>query len=208
MLSSVPHNQVRTRNIEDVLLLQEEGHLRTASSDTMGASTRSKTAKPSAEKLGWKFPSALDIDTADEKNDQDSVTRRSKQGWQSPHFGVEDGYQGEKTSLNGTQSRHRKTGDHTRKVSISSGYAGLGSGRRADAVSLADLDASSATETEEDGNGVKDRKKFEIVDRRSDVSGGLTGKDRNAFILLVVLCGSLIHLICNARAYPGPFLPP
>lgn len=207
MLSSVPHNQVRTRNIEDVLLLQEEGHLWKASPETMGVSTRSKAAKPSVEKLGWKFPSALDADTVDEKNDQDSVTRRSKHGWQSPHFAVEDGYQGEKMTTNGTQSRHRKTGDHSRKVSISSGYAGLGSGRRADAVSLADFDASSATETEDDGNGVKEKKKFGIVDRRNEVSDGLTGKDRNAFILLVVLCGSLYSSDLQSSSLFWPILP-
>lgn len=154
----------------------------------MGVSTRAKAAKPSAEKLGWKFPSAQDTDAADEKNDEDSVTRRSKHGWQSPHFAVEDGFQSEKMSANGTQRRHRKTADHTRKVSISNGFAGLGSGRRADAMSLADLDGS-ATETDEDG--IKVSKKFEVVDRRGEVSGGLTGKDRNAFILLVVLCESL-----------------
>lgn len=169
---------------------QEEGHLLTTSQDTMGVSTRAKAAKSSTNKLGWKFPSTQDDDAADKKTDRESVARRSKHGWQSPHYAVEDGYRGEKSTANGVQSRHRKTASHTRKVSISNGFAGLGAGRRADAVSLADFDGSSATETEEDGVGVKIRKKVEVVDRRAEVSGGLTGKDRNAFILLVVLCES------------------
>ncbi|GHJ85998.1 hypothetical protein NliqN6_2400 [Naganishia liquefaciens] len=154
----------------------------------MGVATRSKTAKSPTEKLGWKFPSTQDTDTADERSDQDLATRRSKHGWQSPHYAVEDGYSGEKMSVNGVQSRHRKTGSHTRKVSISNGFAGLGSGRRSDAVSLADLDGDSATDTGEEGAESKIRKKVEVVDRRGEVSSGLTGKDRNAFILLVILC--------------------
>ena len=190
MLSSVPHNSVRTRNIEDVLSLQESGHLLATSQDTMGVSTRATATKSSTDKLGWKFPSTQDNDGVDDKSDRDSVSRRSKHGWQSPHYAVEDGYRGEKSTANGVQSRHRKTASHTRKVSISNGFAGLGSGRRADAVSLADFDGSSATETEEDGVDVNVRKKVEIVDRRAEVSGGLTGKDRNAFILLVILCES------------------
>ncbi|KAJ9123238.1 hypothetical protein QFC22_001434 [Naganishia vaughanmartiniae] len=121
--------------------------------------------------------------SADEKSDVDQASRRTKYGWQSPRYAVEDGYSGEKLLANGGQSRHRKAASHTRKVSISSGFAGLGSGRRVDAATL--IDGSSGTE--EDGDSVKVTKRVEVQDRRAEVSAGLTGKDKHAFILLIIL---------------------
>jgi hypothetical protein len=188
MLSGLSRDTVRTKNIEDILLLQEEGHLSPARSDTMGVSTRSKTAKPTSDKPAWKFPTTENAISLDEKNDTEQASRRTKHGWQSPHYALEDGYTGEKSLTNGGQSRHRKTASHGRTVSISSGYAGLGSGRRVDAFGLADLGGTSGTDNDEDHDGIKISKKVEVPDRRAEVSAGLTGKDRNAFILLIVLC--------------------
>ncbi|KAJ9100002.1 hypothetical protein QFC19_005820 [Naganishia cerealis] len=149
----------------------------------------SKPPSLSNDKSQWKFPSNENTTgSADEQSDLDQTSRRTKYGWQSPRYAVEDGHKGEKLLSNGGQSRHRKTTSHTRKVSISNGFAGLGYGRRVDAVALADLDGSSATEDDSDGVKIKIKNKVEVMDRRAEVSGGLTGKDKHAFILLIVLC--------------------
>jgi hypothetical protein len=182
--SSISRDAVRTRNLEDILLLQEEGHLLPLHSKTMGSA---KSPTFSLDKLPNR-PTSNENNTgsADEKSDVDQASRRTKYGWQSPRYAVEDGYSGEKLLANGGQSRHRKTASHTRKVSISSGFAGLGSGRRVDAAAF--LDGSSGTEN--DSDEVKITKKVEVHDRRTEVSAGLTGRDRHAFILLIVLCKS------------------
>ncbi|KAI5455406.1 hypothetical protein NCC49_000219 [Naganishia albida] len=153
----------------------------------MGVSTRAKGAKTSSENPAWKFPMAQNAICLDEKNDTEQASRRTKHGWQSPHYGIEDGYKGEKPLTNGGPSRHRKTGSHGRTVSISSGYAGLGSGRRVDAFGLTDLDGVSGTDNDENDGEIKTGKKVEVLDRRAETSAGLTGKDRSAFILLIVL---------------------
>lgn len=180
--SSINRDAVRTRNLEDILSLQEEGHLLPVHSNRMGSA---KSPNFSLGKPPNKSPSSENVTgSADEKSDLDQASRRTKYGWQSPRYAVEDGYSGEKLLANGGQSRHRKTTSHTRKVSISSGFAGLGSGRRVDAAAF--LDGSSGTEDDDDG--VKSTKKVEVHDRRAEVSAGLTGKDKHAFILLIVLC--------------------
>lgn len=198
MLSGISRDTVRTKNIEDILSLQEEGYL-TTTGNNMGISTRSKAAKAASDKPTWKFPTTENASAIDEKNDTDQASRRTKHGWQSPHYGIEDGYKGEKSLTNGGQSRHRKTASHSRTVSISNGYAGLGSGRRVDAFGLADFDGVSGTDNDEEDDGIKISKKVEVLDRRAEVSAGLTGKDRNAFILLVVLCKFPLESVSDAK---------
>lgn len=167
----------------------------TTKGNTMGVSTRSKAARGTSDKPTWKFPTTENASAIDEKNDSDQASRRTKHGWQSPHYAIEDGYKGEKSLTNGGQSRHRKTASHSRTVSISSGYAGLGSGRRVDAFGLADFDGVSGTDNDEEDDGIRINKKVEVLDRRAEASAGLTGKDRNAFVLLVVLCESGIRIV-------------
>ncbi|KAJ9124442.1 hypothetical protein QFC24_003230 [Naganishia onofrii] len=148
-----------------------------------------------------KSPSSENVTgSADEKSDLDQASRRTKYGWQSPRYAVEDGYSGEKLLVNGGQSRHRKTTSHTRKVSISSGFAGLGSGRRVDAAAFLD----ESTDTEDDDDGVKSTKKVEVHDRRAEVSAGLTGKDKHAFILLIVLYAWFSNRIGRRKSWIIP----